>query len=670
MFKFFLKIKILISILIIVNICYAIDFHIGYPDPKIFYGKFRGFGAEWDPFFWNTNNQNRGCNQSGWDIITNRLKEMKVSIMRIMMQLYWCQTSPDLTNWTWTTAQMQSVFKYLDFCQQNNIDVILNDWGWSVWQLYSSPTDIRYARGMAEYLKEFIERRGYTCIKYFIVGNEPDNDIAKNYGMNAYVTMYRNIDQALKENGLRNKIMLTGPDMGGDWAFFKNAIDSLHDILDGYDFHRYADDDQTSNYGKTDYWDTTRYCIDLWRDEVNSRDPNGVNKYIIMTEMGLNDGASINTNTNIDTFLYAIHMADYGTTLLSSRLQGGSAWCVHDVYYFDGNQYMRWGMWKYVTDNWNLRPWSQTWPLLIKYAPRNSVQAPINGTPPDTPPISMYRCAAVKRPDGGWSIFLVNRTSSELNANIILPHISWNTFTYYRVDKNTFSSYPNTIYVPPVNTLPASDKITINIPAESFNVLVENTAGTPVININKTTLDFGEIKIGETKTLSFTITNSNDGILFGTISAGTNWIKTDTTYFEGNNVTVNVTVDNTILNQYEQQFTGTLNIESNGGNTNITIVGTATCVLTKPNPYNPNKGLLTFYGSGIVPDKTTIKIYTLSGELVKTLYSPIISADKIMQEITWDGKNEDGYSVTSGIYLYTYMSPKEKGTGKFTIITK
>jgi len=91
---------------------------------------------------------------------------------------------------------------------------------------------------------------------------------------------------------------------------------------------------------------------------------------------------------------------------------------------------------------------------------------------------------------------------------------------------------------------------------------------------------------------------------------------------------------------------------------------TATCVLVKPNPYNPNKGLLTFFGNGIVPGETTIKIYTLSGELVKQL------RPGTGKEIVWDGKTDNGELVATGIYLYTYESPKEKGIGKFTVIIK
>jgi len=39
-------------------------------------------------------------------------------------------------------------------------------------------------------------------------------------------------------------------------------------------------------------------------------------------------------------------------------------------------------------------------------------------------------------------------------------------------------------------------------------------------------------------------------------------------------------------------------------------------------------------------------------------------------ELVWDGKTDNGTPVTSGIYLYTYDSPKEKGIGKFTVIIK
>jgi hypothetical protein len=73
------------------------------------YGPFQGFGAEWDPFFWNTNNQNRGVTDADWQLITSRIQELHVGIIRMMTQLYWATDDPNLSHWTWDTPQMTSV---------------------------------------------------------------------------------------------------------------------------------------------------------------------------------------------------------------------------------------------------------------------------------------------------------------------------------------------------------------------------------------------------------------------------------------------------------------------------------------------------------------------------------------------------------------------------------
>jgi len=66
-----------------------------------------------------------------------------------------------------------------------------------------------------------------------------------------------------------------------------------------------------------------------------------------------------------------------------------------------------------------------------------------------------------------------------------------------------------------------------------------------------------------------------------------------------------------------------------------------------------------------MPYDTTIKIYSLAGELVKVLKETAGS-----REIEWDGKNEEGQEVISGIYLYTTESPAEKNACSFTIIKR
>jgi len=190
----------------------------------------------------------------------------------------------------------------------------------------------------------------------------------------------------------------------------------------------------------------------------------------------------------------------------------------------------------------------------------------------------------------------------------------------------------------------------------------------PLIGIYPQVLDFGELGETEIKELSFNISNAGIGTLSGTISCDMEGIEIDPVSFNSNETVVKVKADNSQITT-KGQLTGTIYITSNGGNATVTVTMNALCVLVKPNPYNPEKGPLTFFGSGIVPGQTTIKIYTLSGEPVKTIFDAYSSLEtKTKKGIQWDGKTDEGKLVVSGIYLYTYDSPKEKGVGKFTVI--
>jgi hypothetical protein len=172
--------------------------------------------------------------------------------------------------------------------------------------------------------------------------------------------------------------------------------------------------------------------------------------------------------------------------------------------------------------------------------------------------------------------------------------------------------------------------------------------------------------MGRSKSLSFKIENTGNGTLVGTIreKEDRDWLSVSPKYFESNDQSVQVTVEN--YDNTEGEYTGIISIESNSGDRELLVKLTATCVYVKPNPYNPEGGKkLTFFGSGITPDDTTIKIYTLAGELVKVLEETAGST-----EIEWDGTNRGGEEVINGIYLYTTESPAEKNACSFTVIKR
>ena len=75
--------------------------------------------------------------------------------------------------------------------------------------------------------------------------------------------------------------------------------------------------------------------------------------------------------------------------------------------------------------------------------------------------------------------------------------------------------------------------------------------------------------------------------------------------------------------------------------------GAASAPVTYPNPFplQSNGGAMTLTN---LPLGSTVRIYTLSGDLVEEIVSETASGTA-----SWDGLNQDGFVVASGIYLFT-----------------
>lgn len=71
-----------------------------------------------------------------------------------------------------------------------------------------------------------------------------------------------------------------------------------------------------------------------------------------------------------------------------------------------------------------------------------------------------------------------------------------------------------------------------------------------------------------------------------------------------------------------------------------------------PNPFNPNTSIDYALSSN---EKVTLAIYNIRGELVKTLSSGIHKAG--IHTAVWNGQNELGEQVSSGVYIYSLITP-------------
>ncbi len=179
------------------------------------------------------------------------------------------------------------------------------------------------------------------------------------------------------------------------------------------------------------------------------------------------------------------------------------------------------------------------------------------------------------------------------------------------------------------------------------------------LQVDPSSLDFAGVGKGSSKTMTFRAYNTGTGTLSGTISDNRDWITVDSTSFEGNDNTIFVTVDTNGLAESFIPYTGTVAVTSNGGTKTVEVSVTVipTGALAYPNPFSLSGDTsLTFWGTSI--PNADIRIYTLTGELVRTLTE--VHGDS---KVLWDGRNEKGNLVARGVYYYTAKNFR----GKFVV---
>ncbi len=86
-----------------------------------------------------------------------------------------------------------------------------------------------------------------------------------------------------------------------------------------------------------------------------------------------------------------------------------------------------------------------------------------------------------------------------------------------------------------------------------------------------------------------------------------------------------------------------------------------------PNPFNPSTTIsFDIPGDADATRPVSLIVYDLRGRRVRTLVDSELEPGT--HKIHWDGRNDRGKSVTSGIYLYTLKAGEKKFTRKMTIL--
>jgi beta-galactosidase len=88
----------------------------------------------------------------------------------------------------------------------------------------------------------------------------------------------------------------------------------------------------------------------------------------------------------------------------------------------------------------------------------------------------------------------------------------------------------------------------------------------------------------------------------------------------------------------------------------------STEVTNYPNPFNPDTGATTI-GFSVAPGTVVkVKIFDLTGRLVKVLKENRTEDNYTKYELVWDGKDSDGRTVSNGVYICFVEANGTKGT--------
>lgn len=120
------------------------------------------------------------ADKKGWKQVTDHAAWLGLNFIRVEMsqRMY----EPERRLFDWDNEEMQALYNILDWCQENEADVLLQQmWRYVEWNaipevhpLVSAPKSAEdFVYSIGTLVEHLVTTKGYSCIKYFGMTNEP-----------------------------------------------------------------------------------------------------------------------------------------------------------------------------------------------------------------------------------------------------------------------------------------------------------------------------------------------------------------------------------------------------------------------------------------------------------------------------------------------------------------
>jgi len=348
---------------------------------------FEGIGPQWGGYDnierWTGN---ATFTEADWATLRERVSFLKPGLVRIMASQGWNY----LTDGAYHPEKSAGVlFRILDFCQDQGIQVMYGEWGERALEDGSVDTD--WLNRSTDFLKYLLDVKGYTCLKYYNMCNEPAGDwssIGGNYDL--WQQTYDQIFSLLEQKGLSGRITVIAPDVAiwndtslSDWITRPAA--HFGDRIGAYDIHSYPTDDQVKG-------GSYRSVIEAYRGVTPAGKPMIMGelgfKYNPNSALGAENLARIaedpyagdDSNMMVYDAFYGVDVADAVIQNMLAGYNGVILWNMDDAMYEDQrDELKRWGFWNILGEerfggaaDEAIRPWFYPMSLLCRYFPAGS----------------------------------------------------------------------------------------------------------------------------------------------------------------------------------------------------------------------------------------------------------------------------------------------------------
>jgi len=446
-----------------------------------------GMGASWHAihaeFPWNNEKYEIGAREDGaprgsaWGgnppvSQVNAWKQLKehaswLGLNFVRVELSQRMYEPERNAFDWDNEEMLALYQILDWAQANDVDVFLQQmWMYVDWNalpgihpLISAPKNLDdFANGIATLIEHLTKDKGYTCIKYFCMTNEPPGgtwgywwEYGKNEG---------SIDQAWKrlkgEFDNRNiDIPISGPDWTDMPPFEPEKLDFAR-YFGAIDIHSY--------HGVTVAGEEN---LRKWADWAHSQE-----KPFFLSEYGNMNLGWGGDDPNQKSFDAAISNACDVIRGLQAGVDGFNRWSYTNRGDLDGQwQLVRTYDLKTKTYLSDVIPEPEAYygfgiisRFLSKYSSTVSCEVDQND--------HQLFASALLSPQGQLSIFIVNPTEESLSVDLDLENYRDKTMNVYQVTKELVLD--SDFKLNPQQSFDSGVKRKIALPSRSITTITSN----------------------------------------------------------------------------------------------------------------------------------------------------------------------------------------------------